>query len=121
MIVIHAVLWVYFASRSSFPNATTSWTHFYINKDCLAIGPRGPVVKEPRLRKCVNKEGSICSATKYGADAVKINPTDGFIIGSPEKTAEGDAAEMLDGSAVEPALPPIEPVSGGSQQLRMDH
>ncbi|CAN6929973.1 unnamed protein product [Brassica oleracea var. botrytis] len=114
MIVIHVVLWVYFASRSSFPNATTSWTHFYINKDCVAS-------QNFLEKKCVNKEASICSATKYGADAVKINPTDGFIIGSPEKTAEGDAAEMLDGSAVEPALPPIEPVSGGSQQLRMDH
>ncbi|KAG5392555.1 hypothetical protein IGI04_022518 [Brassica rapa subsp. trilocularis] len=56
-----------------------------------------------------------------GADAVKINPTDGFIIGSPEKTAERVAAGMLDGTAVESALPPIEPASGGSQQLRMDH
>ncbi|KAL0733914.1 hypothetical protein Bca4012_010124 [Brassica carinata] len=55
-----------------------------------------------------------------GAGAVKNNPTDGYIIGSPEKTAEGGAAGMLDGSAVEPALPPVEPVSGGSQQLRIN-
>uniref|UniRef100_M4DFU9 Zn-cluster domain-containing protein n=1 Tax=Brassica campestris TaxID=3711 RepID=M4DFU9_BRACM len=56
-----------------------------------------------------------------GPGAVKINPTDGFIIGSPEKTAKGDAAGMLDRSAVEPALPPVGPVSGRSQQLRKDH
>ncbi|CAG7869293.1 hypothetical protein HID58_021849 [Brassica napus] len=87
---------------------------FYINKDHVAS-------QNFLEKKCVNKEGSICSATKYGADAVKINPTDGFIIGSPEKTAERDAAGMLDGTAVESALPPIEPASGGSQQLRMDH
>uniref|UniRef100_A0A0D3CNT4 Secreted protein n=1 Tax=Brassica oleracea var. oleracea TaxID=109376 RepID=A0A0D3CNT4_BRAOL len=59
MIVIHVVLWVYFASRSSFPNATTSWTHFYINKDCVAS-------QNFLEKKCVNKEASICSATKYG-------------------------------------------------------
>ncbi|KAG2304605.1 hypothetical protein Bca52824_033256 [Brassica carinata] len=39
----------------------------------------------------------------------------------PETTAEGDAAGTLDGSAVDPVLPPVEPVSGGSQQLRMNH
>lgn len=56
-----------------------------------------------------------------GPGAVKINPTDGFIIGSPEKTAEGNAAGMLDRSDIEPALPPVGPVSGGSQRLRMNH
>ncbi|CAF1860789.1 unnamed protein product [Brassica napus] len=48
----------------------------------------------------------------FAAGAVKINPADGFIIGSPEKTAAGDDVGMLDGSAVEPGLPPVEPFSG---------
>ncbi|KAL0678860.1 hypothetical protein Bca4012_006841 [Brassica carinata] len=47
------------------------------------------------------------------AGAVEINPADGFIIGSPEKTAEGDDVGMLGGSAAESALPHVEPVSGG--------
>ncbi|KAF3554265.1 hypothetical protein Bca52824_046085 [Brassica carinata] len=50
------------------------------------------------------------------AGAVKINPADGFIIGSPEKTAKGDDVGVLDGSAVKPALPPVEPVSGGEDK-----
>ncbi|CAN6816976.1 unnamed protein product [Brassica oleracea] len=47
------------------------------------------------------------------AGAVEINPADGFIIGSPEKTAERDDVGMLGGSAAESALPHVEPVSGG--------
>ena len=56
-----------------------------------------------------------------GAGAVKINPADGFIIGSPEKTAEGDDVGMLDGSAAESALPHVEPVSGGVDEGKKPH
>ncbi|KAG5393119.1 hypothetical protein IGI04_023082 [Brassica rapa subsp. trilocularis] len=59
---------------------------------------------------------SCLSRKQYGeglkAD-LKINPADGFIIGSPEKKTEGDDVGMLDGNAAESALPHVEPVSGG--------
>ncbi|CAH8359534.1 unnamed protein product [Eruca vesicaria subsp. sativa] len=55
-----------------------------------------------------------------GAGVVKINPTDGFIIGFVRKQLrdKGYATGMFDGSAVEPALPSV---SGGLKQLRMNH
>ncbi|CAN7022102.1 unnamed protein product [Brassica rapa subsp. trilocularis] len=51
---------------------------------------------------------------------LKINPADGFIIGSPEKKTEGDDVGMLDGNAAESALPHVEPVSGGVDKREVE-